>query len=274
MPFHQEWLITDQVVRVVFTGQLTIEDIAKSFMVSGKFIAESEAKRVHFIHDWTQLDGFPTNLNQIRSSTEMDENPYADRLGWVVIFGAQGKILRFLGDIVFQLYQIRTHMTSNLDEAIAFLEKQDPTLVKSPKLTEVEWYLEGHIIKCFDVVPEEDMIQRNRNVLKLIEAEGKPPHVHMLIDFSSSNSKDYALDVRQLVRRSTYSIDFANTRDELLRHPLFGWVVVYGVHSNNINVSGKIISMKYNYKRKEVTTIQEAIDFLKRVDSNIAKLLS
>jgi len=273
MPFQQEWLIPDRVVKVVFSGELTVEEIARSFMISGKFLMESQAERVHFIHDWSQLEKFPTNLSQIRSATDFGDNPFMNKLGWVVVFGVRHKILRFVGDITFQLFHIRTHMTDDMETSLAFLHQQDPTLQKPQDFTKADWYLKGHILHCYDVLTADEMTQRNRNALQLLEKEGKPPAVHMIIDFSSTDVDNYEADVRELVRRSTSSREFADARDNLIRHPLFGWVVVFGVHNRNINVGGKIVSMKYSYKRKEVNTISEAAAFLKQIDPNVAKLL-
>ncbi len=266
MPFHQEWFMPDHIVKVTFTGRLTIEEITKSFVVSGKFLAESQGERIHFIHDWSGLESFPTNLSHIRQAIDIHENPFTDKLGWVVVFGVQQKLLRFVGDITFQLFKIRTHMTEDMESALEFLRKQDPTLKKFQHMSDVSWYLKGHILYCYDVVKVEDMITRNTNALKLVEQDGQPPAVHMLIDFSSTNNPNYDLDVRELVGRSTSSIEFAEARDNLIRHPLFGWVVTFNIHNRNINVGGKIVAMKYNYKRKEVNSLPEAITFLKQVD--------
>lgn len=269
MPFHQEWLIPERVVKVTFTGTLTVEEIAKSFRVSSGFLLQSRAERVHFIHDWSRLEKFPMNLSQIRNSINIADNPFADKLGWVVVFGVRHTVLRFVGDLTFQLFQIRTHMTDDMDSALEFLYKQDTTLQSQEKNTDVKWYLKGHILYCKDVLTADEMIERNTNALELLEQDGKPPYVHMLIDFASTNIENYDLNVRELVRRSTSSQAFANARDNLIQHPLFGWVIVFNVHNRNINVSGKIVSMKYNYKRKEVNSLPEAIDFLKQVDPNI-----
>jgi len=273
MPFHQEWLIPERIVKVSFWGNLTVEEIANSFKVSGKFLMESQATRVHFVHDWSRLKTFPTNLSQIRNATNFGENPAMNKLGWVVVYGVKQKLLRFIGDLTFQLFQIRTHMTDDFDSALKFLHQQDATLVSEKKSTDVSWYLKGHILYCYDVITDEDMTLRNQNALNLIEQDGKPPYVHMLIDFSSTASDTYESDVRDLVRRSLSSKEFADARDNLIRHPLFGWVVVFQVHNRNINVGGKIVAMKYNYKRKEVATLTEAVEFLKQIDPHVASLL-
>ena len=274
MPFHQEWFIPNRIVKVTFSGNLSIEEIAKSFMVSGKFLLESDADRVHFIHDWSQLETFPTNLSHIRNATSIRNNPALHKLGWVVIFGARDKLMRFVGDLTFQLFRIHTHMTEDLDSALEFLYRHDNTLEKPNTFTDVRWYLQGHILYCHDVLNAEEMTQRNTNALKLLEEEGQPPYVHMLIDFASTNTDEFDADVRDLVRRSTSSQEFEDARDNLVRHPLFGWVVVFNIHSRNINVGGKIVATKYNYKRKEVNSLQEAIEFLKQVDPHIAMTLN
>lgn len=274
MPFHQEWFVPNRIVKVTFSGNLTPEEIGKSFTVSGKFLLESDAERVHFIHDWSQLENFPTNISLIRNAVNVGDTPSRSKLGWVVIFGARQPLLRFVGDLVFQLFRIRTHMTDNFATALEFLYQQDLTLKKQNNFTDVRWYLKGHILYCQDVFNAEEMTRRNTNALNLLESEGKPPYVHMLIDFASTNTADFDADVRELVRRSTSSKAFADARDKLVRHPLFGWVVVFNIHDRNINAGGKIVAMQYNYKRKEVDSLPEAINFLKQVDPNIASIFS
>lgn len=273
MPFHQEWLMPDGIVKVTFWGDLTAEEIAKSFSVSGQFLAKSQASRVHFVHDWSQLTSFPTNLSQIRDATDFGENLFRERLGWVVVYGVQHKLLRFVGDITFQLFQIRTHMTQDLDTALDFLYEQDKALQKNRSFTDVSWYLKGHILYCYDVLDSSEMILRNQNALKLLEQDGKRPFVHMMIDFSSTKSESHSTDIRDVVRRSAPSITFAQARNNLIQHPLFGWVVVFNVHNPNINVGGKIVATRYNYKRKEVSTLVDAITFIKQVDPHVASIL-
>ena len=277
MPFKQTWYIQDHVVKVEFWGILTIEDVVKSFNVSGKFLIESQAHSVHFIHDWTKLEHIPTNFREIRNRVDFNQNPAFGKLGSVLIYGAGQASLKTVGDLIFQMFQIRTHMTDKLESALAYLQQQEPhlqSLLHQKVLTHVKWQLQGHILYSHHPHSAEDITLRNQNALKLILAEGKPPAVHMLIDFSLIEGSEYPKDVRELLRISTSSPEFQEARDNLIHHPLFGWVVVFGVQNPNVNVSGKIIAQKYSYKRKEVDTLKEAISFLKHIDPNISNVVS
>lgn len=276
MPFKQTWYIHDHIVKVELNGKITAGDIAESFVVSRTFLDESQADRVHFIHDWNGIEHFPTNPYEIRRTLGRPVNEQPEKLGWVVIYGAKKELLRFIGDLTFQLFQIQSHMTDTMASALEFLQQQDPKLnqfFNEQSLTHVRWHVPGHILYCYNVFNTDQMIMRNRNTFHLIESEGKPPHVHMLIDYSSTDIQAYSSDVRDLVRWATSSKEYEESRDKLIRHPLFGWVVAIGVHNRNIKISGKILSLRYNYKRKEVETLDEAMTFLKHVDPNIARIL-
>jgi hypothetical protein len=275
MPFKQTWYIQDHVVKVEFWGVLKIEDVVQSFNVFGQFLNESNAQRVHFVHDWSKLEKFPANFSSIHKAIDLSQNSSLEKLGSVIIYGAQHH-LRAVGDLMFQLLHIRIHITEDFESALSFLQKQDPYLksILDHKIsTDVKWHIQGYILYCYNVHTADDIKARNQNALKLIEAEGKPPYVHMLIDFSLPEDPNYSANVRELVRFSTSSQEFQDARDKLIRHPLFGWVVAFNVQNLNSTVSGKIIAQKYGYKRKDVDTLEDAIVFLKQVDPTINKIL-
>jgi|GEM_PF-664164 len=277
MPFKQTWYIKDHVVKVEFWGALTIDEVVKSFHVSGKFLIESHAQRVHFIYDWHNLEHFPTNFREIRQAVDFSLNPALGKLGAVAIYGAKQHTLRSVGDLLFQLFQIRTHMADDLESALAYLEQLDSRLkplLNQKIVNSVRWYLKGHILSCYNLHTADDIMIRNQNAFNLIMAEGKPPSVHLLIDYSLPEESDTPTDIRKLVRFSTSSPEFQEARDNLIGHPLFGWVVAFGIHNPNFNVTGKIIAQKYGYKRKEVDTLEDAIAFLKQIDSNITHVMS
>lgn len=277
MPFKQAWYIEDRIVKVELYGDLTAEEIAESFMVSGEFLIEAGEHRIHFIHDWAQIKSYPTNLHDIHHLLNSSMSGVSDNLGWVVIYGAETKLLRFIGDLTFQRFQIRTHKTDDFDSALAFLQQQDPSLktaISQKPLMDVTWYLPGHIIYCHDLIDPDAMMQRNLNAYALLNAEGKPPFVHLLIDFTSTDSPDYNVNIRNIMRRSRHSPEFEAARDQLIQHPLFGWVVVFGIKDANLNVGGKINAMRTNYKRKDVESLNEALTFIKQVDPHVAQLLN
>lgn len=276
MPFRQSWYIQDHVVKVEFWGSLTIEDLIKSFDVSGKFLIESHAPRIHFIYDWSELEHFPTNFKEIRQGIDFNQNPAFGKLGLVVIISTKQYPLKAVGDLIFQIFQIRTYTTDTLESALIYLQQRDSflkPLLHQKILSHVRWHLKGHVLYCHHADTADDIMIRNQNALNLIQTDGKLPAVHMLIDFSLTEDADYTKDIRELLRFSTSSPEFQKARDALIRHPLFGWVVVFGIKSENVNMGGKIVAQKFSYKRKDVDTIDDAMAFLKQIDSNVAHLL-
>lgn len=277
MPFKQAWYIEDRIVKVELYGDLTAEEIAESFMMSGEFLIEAGEHRIHFIHDWAQIKSHPTNLHDIHHLLNVNMSGLFDNLGLVVIYGTETKLLRLIGELTFQRFQIRTHRTDDFDSTLEFLLQQDPSLktaISQKPFTDVTWYLSGHIMYCHDLIDPDAMMQRNLNAYALLNAEGKPPFVHLFIDFTSTDSPDYTVNVRNIMRRSRHSPEFEVARDQLIRHPLFGWVVVFGIKDANLNAGGKINAMRTNYKRKDVESLEEALVFIKQVDPHVAQILN
>lgn len=134
MPTEQQWYVPERVVRVRFYGKLTLDEIVDAFATSAELVDATSAPPVHFIHDWTELDSFPTNIIDIRRSTTVRvKDP--KRIGWVVAYAKNDQILQSMSNIVFQLFRIRFQMVDSADEAVAFLQRMDSKLPPLPALT-------------------------------------------------------------------------------------------------------------------------------------------
>lgn len=277
MPFAHEWYIPQHIARITFYGELTTRDIEEAFKISGQYIDESNARAIHFLHDWSRLTRLPANLKELRQSFSFPLGGIRlGKLGMVIVYGVETETLRLLGDLIFQYLRVRAQMTGNLESALAILRAKDATIFDAPQTTStaVSWHLKSHILYCYGVITSDDMLARNINAARLIEADGKPPFVHLIIDYSISKAEDYPTDIRNLIHRSESSEEFERARDQLVTNPLFGWVVAIGSPTRNIEVGATIVAARNNYRRKEVANLNEAITFLKQVDPNIAKLLN
>ena len=127
MPISHRWFLENRIVLFKFSGIVTFEEVVDSLEISAQIVNESEVDRVHFLHDWTDLDRFPTNILQIRKETNA---PIRDlhKLGWLVIYGAENRLLRYISQTVLQVFKIRFRMFTQAEDAISYLRKMDPTL--------------------------------------------------------------------------------------------------------------------------------------------------
>lgn len=128
MSFSQQWYIQDRVVFVRFTGRLTVEEIGASFETSMDFVDNHTGEHpLHFLHDWTELEVFPTSLALIARSTNRKLKDRS-KLGWVVAYGSGQFMLRFTSDLVFRIFDIHFRMANDLEQAQHLLRHIDPTL--------------------------------------------------------------------------------------------------------------------------------------------------
>ncbi len=137
MPHQQSWLIQNQVVYVVFSGDMSAEDVGDAFHDSGQHVIESTDAPVHFFHNWTAVTKFPTSLSQVFKVTQNSKAPLR-KVGWVVAYGKNTKLFKFMGNIFFQLFSVRFRLFKTADEAIDFLCAQDERLDKAVLLSEKE----------------------------------------------------------------------------------------------------------------------------------------
>jgi hypothetical protein len=127
MPSEQNWYLPEHILYVRFYGHLSVEDIQTEFARSVAFVEASSAKKVHFLHDWQAVETFPRDLLAIRRVLKMRVTD-PSKIGWVVVYGSQNPVLRFLGDVLFQTFKIQFRVWATQAEALAFLQTVDDTL--------------------------------------------------------------------------------------------------------------------------------------------------
>lgn len=131
MPTQQKWYLNDRIVFVEFAGELSVDDIVEALETSINYVERSAAQPVHFLHDWTQLKKFPTNILQIRRQSDIRLSDRS-KLGWMVAYGNDNRLMRYISQTVTYLFDIRFRMFSTREEALRFLHKMDDTLDGSP----------------------------------------------------------------------------------------------------------------------------------------------
>ena len=132
MPVEQDWLIPDHLASVRFFGDVTLHDVGVAFGRSAELVDASGGKQVHFLHDWQDVTSYPTNVIQIRQALQARVSDRS-KLGWVVIYGMDHQLLRFLSHIALELFKVRVKQLETRIDAITFLYHIDPALPEIPK---------------------------------------------------------------------------------------------------------------------------------------------
>lgn len=135
MPHQQSWLIQNQIVYVVFSGDMSTGDVGEAFHDSARHIIESTDAPVHFFHNWEEVTKFPTSLSQVFKASRDTKAPIR-KVGWVVAYGNNTKLFKFMGNIFFQLFSVRFRLFKTEDEAVNFLCGQDIRLSKNALISE------------------------------------------------------------------------------------------------------------------------------------------
>lgn len=135
MPHQQSWLIQNRVVYVVFTGDMSAGDVGDAFHESARHVIESNDAPVHFFHNWTEVRKFPTSLSEVFKVSRDSKAPVRN-VGWVVAFGQNTKLFKFMGNIFFQLFGVHFRLFETAEEAADFLCEQDTRLEKSLLLSD------------------------------------------------------------------------------------------------------------------------------------------
>lgn len=129
MAVHQSWLIENQIVLVRFWDDLTIEMIAEAFKTSGDFLRSAPGGKIHFLHDWTDLRSYPTNIKQLNSGNQANLTPeLAQHLGWMVAYGKDDQMLRYLSSVLLQIVGIPFRLFPTRKDCLRYLCHMDQTL--------------------------------------------------------------------------------------------------------------------------------------------------
>lgn len=131
MPCQIQWYAEKRVVYQRLYGNITLEDVRYVNQQSAVYLSAG-IPLVHVIVNLTEVEHFPTSLGTIR---EMLKAPsQKDATGWVLIYGADNPLLRFVASMVAQLAgeKVRLRMVDDLAQAVEIIRQQDETLADLP----------------------------------------------------------------------------------------------------------------------------------------------
>lgn len=135
---------------------------------------------------------------------------------------------------------------------------------------QVQWLIEGRIMRVPGSTSTEVMAERNRLVLEAIESEGQPPMVHCLIDHRNQYSAEDLAAQPKLAR--SYVLADDEIRQKLLSHPMLGWVISIATPNMALKLAATISSQRDKYRWHTVQSFQEAIEWLESHDTSLPDL--
>ena len=135
MPFAMSWYVTNHVVYEKLSGFVSLEEIVEVLRQGEQYQAQAGDQAVHFIADITELRALPMNIVQIRN-IELKPPP---QKGMTVVVSSPSysvnSVATFFGKLMRMALGFRFQMFSTIDEAYAYLQQVDPSLMGLEPLT-------------------------------------------------------------------------------------------------------------------------------------------
>jgi hypothetical protein len=129
MPYEISWIRQERVFCIRFSGTITLEEFEAASRAGLGIFLDSAADRVHELIDCTKISRFPTNLTRIYAIfSAKDWQEGRRKVGWVVFFGINSPVMRFVASAVCRMMVIRFRIVATQEDALAFLKEQDETL--------------------------------------------------------------------------------------------------------------------------------------------------
>jgi len=124
----------------------------------------------------------------------------------------------------------------------------------------VDWLNEGNIISLTftDEITIDELAIATNQAVALIDSVATPL-VHSIID--GTQVTKYPHNILQLREASKLSFN----------HPRYGWLMIYGAPDGLSSFFVNMVTSFFRVRVRMVDTLDEAIDFLKSVDINVAE---
>lgn len=119
------WLVPQHVIHGKPTGKYTVEELTQASQEIVALLNASDKPLVHLLIDESQLDGMPISLSAL---TEAFTFLSHDRLGWMIIYGTDERLKKFISSMVTNITRVRHRRFDTREEALEFLVSMDTTL--------------------------------------------------------------------------------------------------------------------------------------------------
>ncbi len=123
MPYRVSWLIEGRVILAELTGNLTREELKPYDQMICQYLDSASAPQVHYLVDASRVQNLP-GPTALKDFTFL----YHPRMGWTAAVGIQSPLVRWVGNALSKLFNVRARELTSVDEALKFLQSVDTTL--------------------------------------------------------------------------------------------------------------------------------------------------
>lgn len=136
MPVEINWYSPQRVIFVRYTGNISADEmqyLAQNALAMLES-APPDIMLVHSLYDFSALEKMPLNL-KLASDTAAPaySNP---RMGWVAAYGLGNVYVKYLAQMVGQMFKLRYRFFDTQEEAVQFLQSVDMTLPVLPLIAD------------------------------------------------------------------------------------------------------------------------------------------
>jgi len=115
-----QWLVDNHVI-LSKVYHWDAKDLASHIVEVNTLVNQSDLPLVHTLWDFTEMEVYPSNLNDIRKAVQpLFTN---ERLGWVITV-MDHQMIAFLSRVASSMYQVRYHTVKTMDEAVVYLQER------------------------------------------------------------------------------------------------------------------------------------------------------
>jgi len=127
-------MLDEVILQGTLTGEVSLEEVEQLAVALGDHIDGSERALVHVMLDLTAASALPTSVKDVAEASR----PFMghDRLGWVVVYGADDQMLQYMTSTVAKMYSSRFTLADDRAAALHHLSRVDATLPDLDNLPE------------------------------------------------------------------------------------------------------------------------------------------
>ena len=116
MPFEANWFVDGKVVFDRVVGDIDAQMIAEHDQVISAFLNAADSPKMHMIVDFSKVGTLPS----VSAFTDIHWTK-DDRLGWVVVYGVDSAVVKFISTVVLQMTSVSHKFVDTKEDAIGFL---------------------------------------------------------------------------------------------------------------------------------------------------------
>jgi len=121
MGYQVSWIVEQRLLRVEMEGTIDMDQLSTMQKEMFRYLDEGQAP-VHVLADITNVTSYPSVFNLAKAASVRYE-----KAGWALIVGSNATV-QFVASTLMNLLGVRFRLVSTVDEAQAFLRKQDETI--------------------------------------------------------------------------------------------------------------------------------------------------